>query len=254
LPELPDVEGFRRSFERHATGRTVEAVRSVDRVLLRGTTAQAIGRALRGRRFGRPRRHGKLLLCPAHGPVLVLHFGMTGSLEWDGDPHPHDRLVIELDRGVMAYRNMRRMGGIWLGRDAGDADCLTARLGPDWLDVSRRELDDVLDRRAAVKTVLMDQKAAAGLGNLTADESLWRARIDPRRTARSLDPGERSALYRSVRRVLRDSVPDGRVPQRKTWLTGARDDRAGRCPRCGERLRRATVGGRTTVYCPKEQR
>jgi formamidopyrimidine-DNA glycosylase len=254
VPELPDVEGFRRSFEHHATGRTVRAVRSVDAILLRGTSAQAIGRALHGRTFQRPGRHGKVLLCPAHGPVLALHFGMTGSLEWDGQPHAHDRLVLELDRGVVAFRNMRRMGGIWLARDAGEVGRITGRLGPDWLDVSRRELDDVLDRRAALKAVLMDQTAAAGLGNLTADESLWRARIDPRRTARSLGRDERSALYRGIRRVLRDSLPLGRVPPRPTWLTGVRDDRAGRCPRCDERLRRATVGGRTTVYCPKEQR
>jgi formamidopyrimidine-DNA glycosylase len=186
--------------------------------------------------------------------VLALHFGMTGSLEWDCAPHEHDRLVLELESGVMAYRNMRRMGAIWLARDQGDVDRITAPLGPDWLAVSRRALDGVLDRRAAVKSILLDQSAAAGLGNLTADEALWRARIDPRRTGRSLARREGDALHHSIRRVLHDSVRAGRVPRRRTWLSGVRDDRTARCPRCGQRLRRATVGGRTAVYCPNEQR
>jgi formamidopyrimidine-DNA glycosylase len=100
---------------------------------------------------------------------------------------------------------------------------------------------------------LRDQRVAAGLGNLTADESLWQARIDPRRPVSSLDEGERDALYRKIQKVLRDSLPHGLVPSKRTWLTGARGRRDGTCPRCGTGLRRVKIGGRTTVFCPKEQ-
>jgi formamidopyrimidine-DNA glycosylase len=99
----------------------------------------------------------------------------------------------------------------------------------------------------------MDQSFAAGLGNLAGDESLWQARIDPRRAVSSLVEGEREMLYRKIQKVLRDSLPYGLVPSKRTWLTGARDRRDAACPRCGTPLRRVKIGGRTTGFCPEEQ-
>lgn len=254
VPELPDVEGFRRTFVRHAEGKPVHGVRAVDRGMLRSSSPSGLGRALNGRRFAGARRHGKLLVCPTDGPTLVLHFGMTGTLVWSGDDHEHDRLVLEFDDGDLHYRNMRRLGGIWLARDERELARIEGRLGPDWLDISRSDLDELLaKRRGSIKAVLMDQSVGAGLGNLTADESLWQARIDPRRRIASLDEGERDALHRKIQKVLRDSLPYGRVPGKRTWLTGARDRADAACPRCGARLARVKVGGRTTVFCPDEQ-
>jgi formamidopyrimidine-DNA glycosylase len=254
VPELPDVEGFRRTFARHAAGKRVHGVRGVDRTLLRNSSASGLGRVLGGRRFGQPRRHGKLLVCPTDGPALVLHFGMTGALVWSRDAHPHDRLVLELDDGELHYRNMRRFGGIWLARDARELERIEGRLGPDWLDVSRARFDELLaGRRRSIKAALMDQTLAAGLGNLTADEALWQARIDPRRPVASLADRERGALYRKIQKVLRDSLPHGRVPDKRTWLTGARSRKDAGCPRCGAPLERVKVGGRTTFLCPREQ-
>jgi formamidopyrimidine-DNA glycosylase len=258
VPELPDVEGYRRTFARHAAGKTVRRVEAIDRSMLRDTSPQGLGRALRGRRFQQPGRRGKLLICGTDGPTLLLHFGMTGLLDWsaaDREVHRHDRLVLQLDDGALHYRNMRKFGGIWLARDDAARDRIVERLGPDWLDVSRERFDELLDRRrGAVKAALMDQKLAAGLGNLTADEALWQARIDPRRGVGSLDARERAALYRKIQKVLHDSLPYGLVPGKRTWLTGARDRRPGTCPRCGARLERVTIGGRTTAFCPREQR
>lgn len=253
MPELPDVEGFRRTFERYAAGKGVRGVRSVDRGMLRNSSPSGLGRALHGRRFASPRRHGKLLVCPTDGPALLLHFGMTGSLVWSGEDHRHDRLVLELDDGDLHYRNMRRLGGIWLARDDRELGQIEDRLGPDWLDVSRSDFDQLIARRGSIKATLMNQEVAAGLGNLTADESLWQARIDPRRPADSLDSRERDRLYRTIQKVLHDSLPHGLVPAKRTWLTGARSGRDGTCPRCGAALQRVQVGGRTTVFCPNEQ-
>src|ERR671936_291354 len=146
---------------------------------------------------------------------------------------------------------MRKFGGIWLAKEPRELDEIVGRLGPDWLNVSREQLDDLLARRrASIKAALMDQKLAAGLGNLTADEALWQARIDPRRPVGSLDARERAALYRKIQKVLRDSIPYGLVPGKRTWLTGARDRRPGTCPRCGASIQRVTIGGRTTAFCP----
>ncbi len=254
MPELPDVEGFRRTFARHAAGKRVRAVHGVDRGLLRNSSPSGLGRALNGRRFAQPRRHGKLLICPADGLALVLHFGMTGGLVWSRDSHQHDRLVLELDDGDLRYRNMRRFGGIWLAKDERELDRIEGPLGPDWLGVSRADFDELLaGRRRSIKAALMDQSLAAGLGNLTVDEALWQARVDPRRPVVSLDDGERNALYRKIQKVLRDSLPYGLAPGKRTWLTGTRDRADARCPRCGASLERVKIGGRTTVFCPREQ-
>jgi len=196
-----------------------------------------------------------VLICDTDGPTLLLHFGMSGTLVWAGEPHPHDRLVLELDHGPLRYRSMRRLGAIWLAHDDAEVDAVLGRLGPDWLDVTRKGLDELFDgRRGQIKPALMDQELAAGLGNLTADEALWRARIDPRRPVASLDRNDRDRLHRGVRHVLRESIPYGLVPSKRGWLTKARDERPGECPRCSAKLERAKVGGRTSVYCPREQR
>ncbi|TMK42337.1 MAG: Fpg/Nei family DNA glycosylase [Actinobacteria bacterium] len=256
MPELPDVEGFRRTFARHAANKTVSRVEAVDRTMTRKTSPRSLARALARRRFRDPYRHGKLLICPTGGPALVLHFGMTGSLEWSsGEPrHRHDRLVLVFADGELRYRNMRKFGGIWLARDPKALESITGRLGPDWLEVSPARFRERLGgRRSSIKAALMDQKVAAGLGNLTADEALWQARIDPRRRVSSLDEREEATLYRKIQKVLRDSLPHGLVPAKRSWLTGSRDHRGGSCPRCGTRLERTRIGGRTTVFCPREQ-
>jgi formamidopyrimidine-DNA glycosylase len=97
-------------------GKRVHGVRAIDRGMLRNSSPTGLGRALSGRRFASARRHGKLLVCPTDGPALLLHFGMTGTFVWSGNDHRHDRLVLELDDGDLHYRNMRRLGGIWLAK------------------------------------------------------------------------------------------------------------------------------------------
>ncbi|MFA1550436.1 Fpg/Nei family DNA glycosylase [Actinomadura chokoriensis] len=252
MPELPDVEGFRRVLAEH-TGEPIVSVSVLDAGVLRGVTARRLSAALRGRRFEEPRRHGKWLLAPAGGPVLLLHFGMTGSLSWhpaDEPRHRHDRVVWGLRGGELRYRDMRKLQGVRLTDAERAADVLEG-LGPDALRVSRGELAGLLShRRGRLKPTLTDQSVIAGLGNLLADEICWRARISPLRTAGDLDASELAALHRAMRRVLRDSVEAERVPPRDTWLTGARDDPEGACPRCGTPLSARRLSGRTTVWCP----
>ncbi|KAB2386102.1 Fpg/Nei family DNA glycosylase [Actinomadura montaniterrae] len=252
MPELPDVEGFRRVLAEHA-GDRIRSVEVRDAGVLRGVGAQRLARALRGHRFEEPRRQGKWLIAPAEGPVLILHFGMTGSLSWHpaGEPeHRHDRVVWRLDGGELRFRDMRKLQGVRLARDKRDAERRLADLGPDALDLSRDDLAGLLaKRRGRLKSALTDQSVIAGLGNLLADEICWRARIDPLRQARDLDEDGIKALHKAMRDVLRASIEAERVPPRRTWLTGARDDPDGTCPRCGTRLSRRRASGRMTVWC-----
>jgi formamidopyrimidine-DNA glycosylase len=258
MPELPDVEHFRRFFAEHATGKTVTAVWA-DSTIVRNARPRALGAALRGHRFEEPTRHGKWLTAWTDGPALVLHFGMTGDLVWSGhepDRHRHDRLILEFaEGGELRYRNMRKLGGVWLAHDRAEADAIQGPLGPDALGLDRRRLLQRLStRRGGVKAALMDQTLLAGIGNLLADEILWQARLHPRRTIDSLSEEELSQLATSVRRVVRESVDDDYVARKRSWLTHVRGRRDAVCPRCGTPLARAVVAGRTTYYCPHCQK
>lgn len=257
MPELPDVEGFKRYFARYAAGRQVESISAPARAILRNTTPQAVGRALRGKRLERPERRGKWLLAPAGGPVLVLHFGMTGFLVWEGTGggrHRHDRLVLHLRGGELRYRNMRMLGGAWLASEPDAVEKITGHLGPDAAGLSRAELDAILDAgRGGLKALLMNQRRIAGIGNELSDEILWHARLHPRRDARSVDPAERRRLHHALSDVIATSNRHGRIPVAGRWIKSQRGLREPRCPRCRGQVKRAKVAGRTAYWCPRCQ-
>ncbi|MGK5532510.1 Fpg/Nei family DNA glycosylase [Streptomyces sp. URMC 129] len=255
MPELPDVEGFRRILAEHGRGRRIDGVEVADPGVLRGVTVPRLRRALTGRRLAEPERHGKWLLARTDGPSFLLHFGMTGRLvpAAPGDPpHPHDRVTFTLEgERRLRYRDQRKLQGLRLATSDADLDEVLGGQGPDALTVDRAALDRLLEgRRARVKAVLIDQSVLAGLGNLLGDEILWRARVDPARPARDLDTGERDRLADALRGVLRDAVRAGCVPARPSWLTGHRDAPDPVCPRCGGPLSRDRIAGRSTTWCP----
>lgn len=251
MPELPDVEGFRR-VARKAAGRRIEDVDVLDGTLLRGGR----GRTIVGTRFGDPRRHGKWLIFPAGDAEVLMHFGMTGRLDWErrgSERHQHDRIVFVCRGGELRYRNMRKFGGVWISKRGRER--VTGPLGPDAAEVDREGFRELLGRRrGGIKAALMDQRLIAGLGNLMVDEIAWRARVTPRALVPRLSRRRIDRLWEAMDEVVRDSLPTGRVPPIDGWLTGARDAREQTCPRCGARLRKAPVAGRTTVWCPRCQR
>ena len=259
MPELPDVEGFRRYWSRYMAGERVRKVEVPTPAIVRNRTAQTLGRALAGRRFERPDRHGKWMIAATDGPMLLLHFGMTGGLHWSGrdgeGPHRHDRLVFITPNGEMRYRNMRMLGGAWLARDERELEGIVGALGPDAADLDPDELVEVLDgRRGGVKATLMNQRVIAGIGNELSDEILWRARIHPARGVAELRPRKRRDLARVTADVLAASNRHGRIPREAGWLEEQRGRRDARCPRCGRPFRRSRIAGRTSYWCPRCQR
>ncbi len=258
MPELPEVEAYRRLAE-NVVGRRVRAVHAPDPwYLKRGLDRAATEEALTGRRFTAARRRGKLLLLDTDGPTVGLRFGMTGRLTVDGVPGVDallyssnadnpvwDRFALDLDRGRLAVRDPRRLGGVELDPDE-------SRLGPDALSVTPAALTAALaGSRVALKARLMDQAHLAGVGNLIADEVLWRAGLDPTRPAGGLTAAEHRRLARAIRAGVEDLIARGGshlgdlLPHRRP---------GGRCPRDGAELRRGRVGGRTTWWCPAHQR
>jgi formamidopyrimidine-DNA glycosylase len=258
MPELPDVESYRRFLAEHATGRRIDRVVVTDPGILRNASARTLDRALRGHRFEEPGRHGKWLIAHTTGPRVLLHFGMTGEFGWGeaaNGRHSHDRVIFELDRGELRYRNMRKLGGLWLAHDDREAAAVMGPLGPDALALDRRGFRTALGRRRGrVKAVLINQAVIAGIGNLLADEILWQSRLHPARRLESLAPEEIDLLHGKLRHVVRTSVERfDYVPRLRGWLSHVRGQPGARCPRCGTPLERTAIGGRTTWYCPSCQ-
>ncbi len=259
MPELPDVEGFRDRLSATLPGRRIDVVEVRDSGVLRNASARALNRALSGHRFEEPRRHGKWLLLTAEGPTLLVHSGMTGRPYYTsaGDGDRHDRVVITLDRGELHYADQRKLRGIWLVGDHSDIDDIDDVLGdqgPDALGLERRAFTEILQRhRGALKPTLMDQSVIAWLGNLLVDEICWRTRLNPRIPISELGDSDIRRLHRALTSVLHTAVRHGRVPGLRRWLTRVRDDTDPSCPRCGTRVRRGRVGGRSTVWCPRCQ-
>lgn len=260
MPELADVEGYSRYLSRHAKGKRLTRVEAPSPDMIRNTSPAGLGRALSGKRFEAPRRHGKWLIAGTDGTASVLmHFGMTGHLEWSAatgvDRHPHDRVVFVCEDGELRYNNMRKFGGIWLARHDDEITGVTGPLGPDALELNRESLEELLrERRGGIKSALMNQRLLAGIGNELADEILWRARVHPEKAIPALDHGRRRRLHDAMREVLTESVRHGRIPSAPGWIEEVRGSDDARCPRCSARLRRSTVAGRTSYWCPRCQR
>jgi len=253
MPELPEVEMFRKYFERHALGQTIARVRVLDARIV-GT--RKLG-TLAGRRFGSARRHGKHLFVDAGDFWLHMHFGMTGDLAYYTDEPPRfARVIFDFDNGAhLAYEDMRLFGVVDLAPSP-DQYILDHDLGPDPLKLDLRDFRRLLGRRRGrIKALLMSQNVIAGIGNLYADEALYRASINPKRTIDRITPAEVAALFRAIRGVLQEAIAfksrGGDYPGR--FLVQHREE-GDRCPRCGGTIRRTVVAGRTTYYCARHQR
>ena len=247
MPELPEAERARRQLDR-VLGREIVAVDDTDTYVCRPHAPGEIAAALVGLRLTATHRRGKFLWVETGGgPELGLHLGMAGQIVVDEalEPGRWDRFVLEFaDGGRMALRDRRRLGRAVLAPDF-------SHVGPDAAEVGRDEFRARVGRGGApLKARLLDQRAIAGVGNLLADEALWRARLSPRRSAGSLDLAELDRLRRAVRAALRDAIRLGGAHTGR--LIPARVP-GGRCPRCRTELSRGLVGGRTTYWCPRCQ-
>lgn len=260
MPEILEVETARALLDARALDREITRVHAPDAWFLkRGLTPAAVRAALRGRVFTSARRRGKLILVDVDsGAVLGLHLGMSGRVLVDdeaagdpllyasnrADPAWHRFGVTFTDGGTMFLRDPRRLGAVELDPDE-------ERLGPDAFDLTLAQLRAITAKsRAPVKAVIMDQSRIAGLGNLLCDEILWRAGIDPARSADELDDAEVRRLYRAIRDSLR--ILGRRGGSHTGDLTSARGPGL-HCPKDGAPLLRRTVGGRTTYSCPLHQ-
>lgn len=245
MPELPEAERARQTLEQ-VLGRRITSVDDRDAYVCRPHGAGEIADALVGHKLVSAHRRGKFLWMETEdGPTLGLHLGMAGRivLEGPGEVPRWDRFAVEFEDGSrFALRDKRRLGRAVLNPDF-------SHVGPDAADVSRDEFRRRIGTgRAPVKARLLDQRWISGVGNLLADESLWQARIAPPRPVGQLSVEELDRLRRELRAAIRSAIRRGGVHTGR--FIGARE-RNGACPRDGHSpLERATIGGRTTYWCP----
>jgi formamidopyrimidine-DNA glycosylase len=247
MPELPEAERARQQIER-VLGRTIVAVDDRDMYVCRPHAPGEIEQALSGRRLTRAHRRGKFLWVETDGgPDLGLHLGMAGHILIDSPPAPNnwDRFSIAFeDGGRMALRDKRRLGRAILEPDFD-------HVGPDAAEVSTKLFRERVRRGTApLKARLLDQRTVSGIGNLLADEVLWRAMLSPARPAGELTDSEVGRLHKAVRAAVADAVRLGGVHNGE--IIPFRNASA-HCPRCRTGMVKGRFGGRTTWWCPSCQ-
>lgn len=265
MPELPDVERYRRYIDRNAKGRPIRHLSIEAARIVAPLRPAALDRRLRGRTFTEIRRHGKHLFLRVDGDDwLTMHFGLTGRPVWYRDPDdapPHQRIRFDFaDGSHLAYADRRMLGHIGITNDP-EAFIAQHRLGPDALspefdlDYLRRAVGE---RRGEIKSFLMNQEIVAGIGNIFSDEILFRAHLHPRTGVQRLGESEISRLLATTKAVLQAAIdreagaeefldrhpPGSLIPCRH---------RGGACPACGHPLETLRSGGRTAYFCPRCQ-
>jgi len=282
MPELPEVETVARDLARHLEGATFRGAHGDwPRAIASHPSAVELGRAIAGGRVESVGRRGKLLVIRlGGGRALTVHLKMTGQLfvvpaAAPADRHVHAALELE-DGRELRFRDIRKFGrvGLWpvdpvTGEilDEAGGRPLFAGMGPEPLEAgftlaAFRRL--VRGRKGRLKSLLTDQAFLAGVGNIYADEALWRARLHPLRSAATLRPADERRLHGAVREVLAEAVerrgssiddytaPDGDGSMQERLEAYGRTGEA--CPRCGRPIRRIVVGGRATHFCSWCQR
>jgi formamidopyrimidine-DNA glycosylase len=267
MPELPEVETIRRQLAPHVEGRTIRRAEILDWRWTRPEDPKAVEHGLRGAGVERLSRAGKYLVWELSGDrYLLAHLRMTGAFLFDPPDEPkHTRVRFRLDGGhLLVYDDPRRFGTghLLYGADARDA-YLAARLGvepmtPGFTGAHLRAL--ARDRRAPVKSFILDQRRIAGVGNIYADEALFRARVHPLREAGKLTLSQWEAVAAGIEEALQAGIDaKGASIDDFRHIDGARGSfqdrflihlRAGQpCVRCGRPVRKIVVGGRGTYVC-----
>ena len=266
MPELPEVEVIARGLDKGLAGRTVVGLESGVMTRL-SDSPRDLERAVRGAVIRRVWRRAKVLVMDfSTGVRLAFHLKMTGRVV-HGQPRPltgHDRVQFLLDDGTaVMFSDMRKFGYVRaFVPDQWEAWEFLKRLGPEPLETPAAELArQVAGRRAGIKGLLLNQTVVAGIGNIYADESLFRASLHPCRRADTIELESLVLLFEEVQEVLRQAIRENGSSIRD-YVNAAGDAGAfqnnfnvyGRCGegcrKCGSKLEKRTVAGRTSTFCP----
>ncbi len=272
MPELPEVETIVRCLRSHLCGLVVESVRLLHPPVVRGPGRPQLEEFV-GRRVEGLRRRGKMILMDFSGGwTLIVHLKMTGQLVFAGRallPDKHTHFILRFGRSTrdLRFRDVRKFGFI---RAVPTVEALNTRelrlLGPEPLELDREAfLERLRGRRGRLKSLLLNQNVLAGIGNIYADEILFEAGLHPRTDVSRLGRRRLERLWAAVPKVLRraiafkgttvrdfrDGLGEQGLFQNQLQVYGREGEK---CPRCGRRLRRIRLSGRSSHFCPGCQR
>jgi formamidopyrimidine-DNA glycosylase len=268
MPELPEVETIRRQLEPELVGRRIESLRILDERLTRPVAPREVERACTGRRIKSVERRGKYLMLRLEGGRwLVMHLRMTGNIVL-GEPRPdvrYLRAVIRLEGGAnVLFTDARRFGTAVVLDDDDLEQYMALRAGVEPLSESltaERIGELAAGRRAPLKSFLLVQSGIAGMGNIYADEALWRARLHPLSPAGSMRPEHWERLRGGIVGALEAGLDNGGASiddyrdargeegtMQDEFIVHTREGLP--CARCGAEIRRIVLGGRSTYFCP----
>lgn len=260
MPELPDVEVFRRYFNSTALHQKIERVEVRKEKMLSGVSPDRFRHEPVGKEFLETARHGKHLFARLDSHLWVmLHFGMTGKLQYYKNPDEepaHARVLFHFDNGYqLAYDNMRMLGKVSLVEDY-DQYIRENGLGPDALSLEYNDFANLLSqKRGMIKSAFMDQSFIAGLGNIYVDEILFHCDIHPKSQVSDLSDDLRQKLFDTMNQVLETAI-DRQVNVEQfpdDYLLGHREPDA-ECPKCGGTIQKIKVSSRSTYFCEQHQK
>jgi formamidopyrimidine-DNA glycosylase len=262
MPELPDVEVFRKYLNRTALNKKIDKVQVRDKDILVDHSARSLQMQLKGKKFKETKRHGKYMFVKFDKNAwLVLHFGMTGFLKYYKDKDretEHARVVFDFTNGYkLAFDNQRKLGKVDIAKGVQEF-AERNDIGPDVLedDFDLGKFKEIMDKkRGIVKSALMDQKSMSGVGNIYSDEILFRAGIHPASKTEKLDGKQLKKIFRALKTVLNQAIEADVDPQKmpRSYLLPVREE-GHKCPKCNGKIKSSKFSGRTGYYCGKHQK
>jgi formamidopyrimidine-DNA glycosylase len=264
MPELAEVEWYRKQWNAGIGNKIVDVRMHPRNRVFRGTNTRKLQENLAGEKLRRSAARGKRMLFEFSGDNwLGIHLGMTGKIHIapvNFRPDKHDHLILYQRERALVFTDSRQFGRVRFHYGRHQFDWWTSDV-PEIisLEFDQEFVDQFLDRhrKAPIKAVVLMQTGFSGIGNWMADEVLWRARIHPATRAGQVTARKRASLFRETKLVVRESLrtlgKDYSDPPR-SWLIHQKWKPDGICPRHRTPLRRATIGGRTTAWCPRCQR
>ncbi|MBY9014158.1 MAG: DNA-formamidopyrimidine glycosylase [Candidatus Lokiarchaeota archaeon] len=258
MPELPEVETFKRYLDKTSLKLLINKVQILDERILK-TEENDLNKLLKGRKFESTIRHGKYLLVYLKPGYLILHFGMSGDLEYydsKEEPPKFSKVIFHFNNGYnLAYISIRMFGKVSIANSI-EEFIEYKKLGPDAYKMSLEEFQEAVQRRKAIaKNALLNQSFIAGVGNIYSDEILFRTRIHPKTNINTLSEGKVKELYRNIKDVLEFGIKkkgdlstypnEFLIPHRK---------KEEKCPTCNSDITRFEISGRHGFFCPSCQK
>lgn len=264
MPELAEVEYYRKQWDAGLGAKVLGVEQHADKRLFRGTDTRAMQRDLPGAKLIASEARGKQMAFQfSRGLWVAIHLGMTGKLRTelrDFTPGKHDHLVLRQQRQSLVFSDPRMFGRVLWFQGSGEPPWWS-RIAPPLTSpaFTRDILHGVLQRRRRLplKAVLLVQEHFPGVGNWMADEILWRAKLHPQRAGGDLSAAQLAAMWKEIRFVCAGAmkhVSHTFNDPPRGWFYHQRWTAGGKCPRDGATLDRGTIGGRTTAWCPECQR